>query len=144
MKNNCISVLDTYTNTDQTIITDSPIVFNTNRVRAGRSITHLPGSSSISLNCPGIYEVHFNGDAAESGTAGDITVQLFVNGVLQPGAEATEDSTATTDIVNMAFTTLVCVTPSICECGNSVSLTFVDTGVGAVFSNVEVVVEKIR
>jgi len=144
MNNDCTSILDTYTNTDQTITTGSPIVFNTNRVRAGRAITHPPGSTTISLNCPGIYDVHFNGDAAESGTAGDITVQLFVNGVLQPGAEATEDSTATTDIVNMAFETAVCVTPACFACGNSVSLTFVDTGVGAVFSNIEVVVIKVR
>lgn len=144
MSNECLSVFDAYTKTDQTIVTGSPLVFNTNRVRVGRSITHPAGSSTFSLNCPGVYEVHFNGDAAESGTAGDITVQLFVNGVLQPGAEATESSTAITDIANMDFTTLVCVTPNSFCCGNSVSLTFVDTGVGAVFSNVEVVIEKLR
>jgi len=144
MSNDYASILDTYTNTDQTIITGSPLAFNTNRARVGRAIKHSAGSSSISLNCPGLYKVHFNGDAAESGTAGDITVQLFVNGVLQPGAEATEDSTAITDIVNMAFATTVCVTPACFSCGTSVSLTFVDTGVGAVFSNVEVVVEKVR
>ena len=144
MYNDCTSFLDTYTNTSQTITTGSPLVFNTNRIRAGRSISHQAGSSTINLNKPGIYEIHFNGDAAESGTAGDITVQLYVNGILQPGSEATEDSTATTDIVNMAFDTAVCVTPNFCTCGNSVSLTFVDTGVGAVFSNSEVVIERIR
>lgn len=144
MNNDCKGIFDAYTNTDQTITTGSPLVFNINRARAGRAITHPAGSSVFSLNCPGLYKVNFNGDAAESGTAGDIMIQLFVNGVLQPGAEATEDSTATTDIVNMAFGTTVCVTPACFSCGNSVSLTFVDTGVGAVFSNAEVVIEKIR
>lgn len=144
MSNERTSVFDAYTNTDQTIVTGSPLVFNTNRARAGRAICHPAGSTTFSLNCPGLYEVHFNGDAAESGTAGDITVQLFVNGVLQPGAEATETSSAITDTINMGFTTLVCVTPNSFCCGNSVSLTFVDTGVGAVFSNVEVVIEKLR
>lgn len=136
-------MLDTYTNSTQTITTDSPIAFNINRVMTGCTVTHSAGSTSISLNKPGIYMVHFNGDAAESGTAGDITVQLFVNGVLYPGAEATEDSTATTDIVNLDFETLVRVTPQFCQCGNNVTLTFVDTGVGAVFSNVEVVITKV-
>jgi len=144
MYNDCTSFLDTYTNTSQTITTGSPLVFNTNRIRAGRSISHQAGSSSINLNKPGIYEIHFNGDAAESGTAGNITVQLYVNGVLQPASEATEDSTATTNTVNLAFDTAVCVTPNCCTCGNSVSLTFVDTGVGAVFSNAEVVIERKR
>jgi len=144
MNNKCLGIFDAYTNGDQTVITNAPLVFNTNRTRVGRSITHQAGSSTFGLNCPGIYKVDFNGDAAESGTAGDITVQLYVNGVIQPGAEATEDSTATTDIVNMAFGTTVCVPPSCFTCGNSVSLTFVDTGVGAVFSNAEVVIEQLR
>jgi len=142
--NDCTNILDTYTNTDQTIATGFPLAFNTNKARAGRCITHSPGSTAINLNCPGLYTVHFNGDAAESGTAGVITVRLFVNGVLDPSGEASEDSTATTDIVNMDFETTVCVTPACFTCGNSVSLTFVDTGVGAVFSNVEVVVIKVR
>lgn len=136
-------MLDTYTNSDQTIVTGAPLAFNTNRILTGCTATHAAGSASISLNKPGIYMVHFNGDAAESGTAGDITVQLFVNGVLYPGAEATETSSAITDIANLDFETLVRVTKDCCTCGNSVSLTFVDTGVGAVFSNVEVVVTKL-
>jgi len=136
-------MLDTYTNTDQTLITGAPLVFNTNRILTGCTVTHSAGTTSINLNKPGIYIVHFNADAAESGTAGVITVQLFVNGLLYPAAEASEDSTATTDIVNMDFETAVCVTREHCACGNSVSLTFVDTGVGAVFSNVEVVITKI-
>lgn len=144
MYNNCTSILDTYTNTDQTVITGGTILFNTNRNRAGCSICHPAGSASIDLTRPGLYLVHFNGDAAESGTAGDITVQLFVNGVLLPGAEATEDSTAITDIVNLDFETTVRVRPDCGPCGNvNTSLTFVDTGVGAVFSNVEVVVTRI-
>lgn len=136
-------MLDTYSNTSQTVTTDSPIVFNINRVLTGCTVTHSAGSTSISLNKPGIYMIHFNGDAAEGGTAGDITVQLFVNGVLYPGAEATANSLLITDIVNLDFETLVVVSPQFCNCGNSVTLTFIDTGVDAVFSNVEVIVTKI-
>lgn len=136
-------MLDTYTNSSQTIATGSPVLFNTNRIMTGCTATHCAGSASIELNKPGIYMIHFNGDAAESGTAGNITVQLFVNGVLYPAAEATVNSTATTDIDNMSFETLVRVRKDFCDCGNSVDLTFVDTGVGAVFSNVEVVVTKV-
>lgn len=136
-------MLDVYSNTPQTIITDGIIIFNTNRVQTGCTATHAAGTGAISLNKSGFYLVHFNGDAAESGTAGDITVQLLKNGVLVPAAEATEDSTATTDIVNLTFETIVKVTPECLSCGNTVSLTFVDTGVGAVFSNVEVVVTKL-
>lgn len=138
-----IIMLDTYTNTPQTIAADGILIFNINRVQTGCTATHAPGTGAISLNKPGFYIVHFNGDAAESGTAGNITVQLFRNGVLVPAAEATETSSATTDIANMSFETIVKVTPDCLSCGNSISLTFENTGVGAVFSNVEVVVTKL-
>lgn len=136
-------MLDTYSNSDQTVATDGIIIFNTNRVQTGCTATHAAGTGSISLNKPGFYLVHFNGDAAESGVAGDITVQLFKNGILVPGAEATEDSTAVTDIANLSFEAIIRVTPDCLSCGTSVSLTFVDTGVAAAFSNVEVVVTKL-
>jgi len=137
-------MLDTYTNTDQTLTTGETLAFNNNRILTGCTVTHSAGSAGIDLNKPGIYMVHFNGDAAESGVAGDITVQLFVDGVLYPGAEATATSGAITTIVNLDFETLVRVRPDCGPCGNPITtITFVDTGVGAVFSNAEVVVTKI-
>lgn len=136
-------MLDTYTNTNQTIATGAPLAFNVNRVLTGCTATHTAGSTAANLNKPGIYMVHFNGDAAVSEAAGAITVQLFVDGVLYPGAEATHTSSATTDIVNLSFEALVKVKKDCCECGNNVTLTFIDTGTGAVFSNVEVIVTKL-
>lgn len=136
-------MLDMYTNTDQTVTTGSPLEYNTNRILTGCTATHSVGSAAVNLNKPGIYIVHFNADAAENGTAGDITIQLFNNGVLVPGAEATETSSALTDIVNLDFETAVRVTKDCCQCGNAVSLTFVNTGVDAVVSNTEVVVTKV-
>ena len=133
-------MLDTYTNTAQTVAADGIILLNNNRIKTGCSVTHAAGSGAISLNEKGVYLVHFNADAAESTTAGNITVQLFINGMLYPGAEATADSTATTDIVNLDFETAICVKN--CKCCDTDTLTFVNIGVAAVFSNVEVVVTK--
>lgn len=135
-------MLDTYTNTDQTLAVNEPLAFNINRIASGCSIRHSAGSTTVNICKPGKYVILFNCDAAESTTAGDITVQMFKNSVLVPAAEATETSSALTDIVNMDFHTAIKVTPCDVECGNRVSLTFLNTGVAATFSNTELVVYK--
>lgn len=138
-------MLFTYTNTSQTVVANASLVFNNNSIKTGNTVTHSPNTNSISLNCPGIYMVSFNSDAVESGTAGNITVQLYGNNVLIPGAESTSFSGTTTSIVNPSFTTLVRVTPNCCANNGNVPyvLTFVNTGVGATFTNAAVTVTKV-
>ena len=138
-------MLFTFSNTSQTLVTDQLLTFNNNTIQTGCTATHAAGSSSISLNKAGYYMVSFNADGVESGTAGNITIQLQGNGTAIAGAETTAESATATDVVNLSFTTLVQVCPNCC--GNQVNtpftLTFANTGVGATFTNAAVTVTKV-
>lgn len=138
-------MLYTYTNTSQTVVTGGSIVFNTNAIQTGCTATHTTNTNAVSLNKPGIYMVSFNSDAVESGTAGNITVQVYGNGTLIPSVESTAFSGTTTSVVNPNFTALIRVTPNCCASTGNVPyvLTFVNTGVGATYTNAAVTVTKV-
>lgn len=139
-------MLYTYTNSSQTVVTGGTVVLNNNGVLCGCSATHSTNTNSISLNKPGIYQVTFNSDAVESGTAGNITVQLYGNGAIVPGAESTTFSGTATSVVNPSFTALVKVNCNCCANTTNVPyvLTFVNTGVGATYTNAAVTVVKVK
>lgn len=138
-------MLYTYSTTAQTLSADEKIIFNTNAIQTGCTATHISGTSEIKLNKCGYYMIHFNADGANQGTAGNIVVQMYGNGVLVPSAEATNYSSATTDIENIGFTVLVQVEPNKCCNTSNVPyvLTFVNTGVETQFTNVAVTVTKV-
>lgn len=103
-------------------------------------------SDSVVLGQQGIYEVSVNATFTGN-TAGDVTIQLFENGEEITGALATETiTTPTTEVRSIAFSYLVLVDKA-CVCGTygtiAKSLSLVNTGVGATFTNVGVVITKI-
>lgn len=89
-----------YTTNSQTIEAAAPISFTTVGLRKDRTATQST-ESTVQLNCPGIYEVSFNGTASATGI-----VQLYLNGEAIPGAIANG--------VSLAFATLVKVNPNCC------------------------------
>lgn len=137
-------MVNSYTNTSQSITANGLIPFAINDVLTGCTVLHSAGSTSFALNKPGFYFVSFTGTGAISGaTAGSITVNLLKNGTALPGATATQTSASTTDIRTVNFSKIVQVLPSCCAVNNSVTLTFQNAGLGATFSNVNVAITKI-
>jgi hypothetical protein len=135
-------MISSYTITNQTVDTDVTLAFNINKIKTGCTVTHAEGTPTFSLNKPGYYFISF--DASAAGTAaGDVVVQMYENGVPVADAITTMNSTAATDIGNLSFTTIVQVRPSCCAINNESKLTFVNTGVEAVFSNVNLVITKL-
>ena len=137
------SVLNAYTNQNQTLTTGQSLIFNNINLLNGCSIDFIAGSGSIELEKSGVYLVTVDAIAVESGTVGDVTIQLQKNGVNVNGATASENSTADTDIVNLSFSTLVRVLPSCASIDNTTVLTILNTGVGATFSNVNINIIKL-
>lgn len=134
------STLDAYTQAAQTVEQNGLISFD-NAKRTGCSIEFVPGSTQINLSA-GLYLIIFSAYGAESGTSGDITVQLNNNGVQVPGAISSVNSAATTDLEPLSFSKIICVAPS-CACvKNNAVLSFVNSGVGATFNNV--IVDVVR
>ena len=76
-------------------------------------------------------------------TQGAITVQLQNNGTAVPGALSSDTSASTTDVRNLSFTKVIRVNPSCCAVNNQANLTFVNTGLGAIYTNANVVITKL-
>ena len=136
----------------QTVLANSTINLGTPVYRkyCKRTCQGLPTfdatSTGITLNGQGIY--HITATFVGAGTAaGDLTIQMYENGEIVTGATSTETITT----VNTEQRTLVIdyyvKVDSACILGNwSVSpktLTFINDGVGATFSNVVVNIEKV-
>lgn len=137
------SLLSAYTITNQTLTTGQTIAFNNANVLNGCSIDFNAGSSAIQLRKPGVYLVTVDASVAESGTAGIITMQLQRNGTNVNGAKSSIDSTTAGDVNGMSFNTIVKVLPSCCSVDNTTTLTVLNTGVGAVYSNANITIVKL-
>ena len=133
-------MINSYTSTSQTILTNALINFNINAVKTGCTVTHAEGTPTFSLNRPGLYYVAFNADALPT-AAGDLVAQLRSNNELVPGAIATTTGT-TTSTENLSFSRIIQVKPSCCSIDNSVNLSVINSGDGATYSNANIVITK--
>lgn len=134
-------MINSYTSTSQTVLTNALINFNINAVKTGCTVTHAEGTPTFSLNRPGLYYVAFNADALPT-AAGDLVAQLRSNNELVPGAIATTTGT-TTSTESLSFSRIIQVKPSCCSIDNSVNLTVINSGVGATYSNANIVITKL-
>lgn len=139
----CKSVLDTYTLTDVTVATNGLLPLEQNYLLAGCAIVHFPGSTTITLQEPGLYLVNFDAEGSTAGGTGGFTTQLYNNGVAVPGATSTSGATSTTDIETIGFSKVIQVKPSCCAIDNTANLTFVNTGADSIYTSITVNVVKL-
>lgn len=139
--NNRVSTMEGYAIAPQTLATGAVIEYSTFK-ETGGALEDI-GSTGIKINKSGLYYVSFDVSATVSATAGNITVQLIKDGAPVPYVVATESSTATTDVVNLGFSTVVEVLGS-CGCVvNKPTFTVENTGVGAILYNANFKVVKL-
>ena len=136
-------MISSYNSAEQAVATGGLLAFTTNRITTGCTVTHAEGTTSFQLNKPGYYYVSFNGIAAPTTAAGNVTVQLLSNAVAVPGAIATFSSTATTDLGNLSFATIIKVLPSCCAIDNTTTLTLANSGVDSTYTNVNINITKL-
>ena len=134
-------MINSYNVTTQDVAVNGLLTFTTDRILTG--CTAIRDGQTFQLNKPGYYYVTFNADGEATTDVGDITVALFDNGVAVPGATATTTVAATGTTENLAFATIIKVLPSCCAVDNKGALTFVNTGVAATFTNVNVNITKL-
>nr|DAR00490.1 MAG TPA: hypothetical protein [Caudoviricetes sp.] len=135
-------MLEAYS-TNQTILTSGILPFNSTSVAKGCTAT-LNGVSTIELNKAGVYEVVLNVSGLPS-EAGNITINLMKDNVLQSGNNINIPTVVTTQGVSANMTALIKVTTNnSCKCNSSpVSLQFINSGVGLTSANLNVVVTKL-
>lgn len=103
-------------------------------------------SNSVSLQKSGIYQVTITA-IVSAPTAGDVTLQLYENGVAIPGAIATETiTTATTEFHTLTIDHFILVDND-CVLGQATtlakSLSLVNVGVGSTITNVVIDIVKV-
>lgn len=109
-------------------------------LKKGCSVVNT-GTRTLQFNKPGIYRVDVSAVAtSETAVTGEIEIQLMINGVLKPGATSAETVASTTAQHAFGFSTLVVVP---CTCQTPLIAVVQNTGVDAVFDNIDVVVTKI-
>ena len=134
-------MISSYNTTSQAIATNGLLNFTTDRILTGCTATR--DGQTFQLNKPGYYYVTFNAVAAATTTVGELTVELYNNGVAVPGAEASYTTTTAGDNANYAFSTIIRVPPSCCVVNNTARLTVVNTGVDATYTNVNINITKL-
>lgn len=101
-------------------------------------------STGVTIGYSGIYHVHAT-FTASAPAAGDITVQMLVNGAVVDGAEATETiTTPDTEFRTFAidYYVLANSTTPFIFLPSAISVSFQNTGIDATFTNVVVNIEK--
>ena len=135
-------MISTYNSNIQTVEVGSAYVFDTNRVVTGCTVGHTPGSTTFNLTKPGYYYVTFN-TTFTTAAAGDAVVELRNNGTAVPGATGSETVTTIGDSKSISFSTIVKVLPSCAVVDNTVTLTFVATGIELEASTAAVSITKL-
>lgn len=135
-------MLEAYS-TNQTVLANGIIPFNSVSLVKGKSAV-LNGVSTIELNNCGVYEIAFDIGALPSAD-GDITINMLKNGVIQPQSLLSIPTSVTTSGVHGTITTLVQVprNNNACCCSSPTTIQFVNSGVGIIEAQINVVVTKI-
>ena len=136
------SALDAVTIAEQefTAADGGVLEFNQNNVWTGKSIFHT-GGANVRLLKAGLYLVTVGADILAT-AAGDVTLQLFNNGVAVPGAQATITAAAA-DTEHVSFEALVHVPFSCCGYNTNTGNLTVGIDAAATVTNAHIVVAKL-
>ena len=126
-------------NTSSQNVTPNGIIGLGSVIRRFGPNLHLSGNA-IQIEGAGYYDIDASITVAPT-TAGNVTISVYKDNVLIPGATATETAAEANDPVNLSITALV---REQCPCCDGASnLTFVLTGTASAISNIAVVVQKL-
>lgn len=127
-----------------TVAENASVPLNNTVLIKGTS-SQLQGASTIQLNKCGIYQVAVSAVAIGS-DAGEISLQMRKDGVLQPQAITAVTAADSTSLNPMSFVTLVQVPQNNCPnciCSAPTTIDFVNTGIETEYSTFDVVVTRI-
>lgn len=135
----CKSLINVATTTSSSVVANATLPLTTIVRRRGNDV-NLSGNSIAITDCGSNYYLVSVTATFTAPVAGIVTLNLQQNGANVVGATAsTTITTATTEVRSLSFTTIIRTFNA-----NAIdSLTVVNTGVGATFSNIDVVVEKL-
>lgn len=87
-----------------------PLIFNTNQVQAGTSITHTAGTGVFSIVRPGIYQILYSVTATDAAAHKTVTVELQNTGVSIPGSRTSRSTPMSTGTASLSASIILNVT----------------------------------
>lgn len=119
---------------DQTVAANAPIAIN----KVYSSGISDFGVNSFTISEAGFYLINFSASGAPA-AAGDVSVQLYLNGSAQDAYVATATSTGATDSVNVDVNAIIRVDPTVCKfVDNSVTVSLVNVGAATIYSSASI------
>lgn len=137
------SLLNAYSNATQTVNANGKVTFDSVNVSNGCSIDFDAGTSTATLQKPGVYMVTVDASVSDNGTQGTIGLQINRNGTGINGATSKTTTTASANLYPLSVTTLVKVLPSCCAIDNTTTVSVSNIGLGAIYSNVNLTIIKL-
>src|SRR5699024_254775 len=102
------SYLSAVNEAEQTVTTNNPVLFATDRLSSGSSYLHTAGTSSFTHACPGVYLVEYNANVAvATGTNVAVSMALLSGGAVIPGSESASTVGATGQLESLSAATIV-------------------------------------
>lgn len=129
---------------DITVEAEQAIPFNSVTIEKNNDVTQQ-GLATFLFKKKGLYELTFDASAAITGSsAGTVEFSLFKNGVLQQQAVTQTNSSSTTDIEAIGFTTYVQVDCDDSPCCNRTQTTIQikNTGLSVLMSQAHITIKK--
>lgn len=107
-----VSLLSAYSTPVQNGTDGSPLIFDKTGLSYGSDISHTPGSTTFTINNPGVYAVAFQGSFSPSDGSTfpqSVGVSLTQNGTVVPGATSQYIFHTSAQTAALAFSTPVAV-----------------------------------
>lgn len=122
------SYLSAVNEAEQTVTSNSSVLFATDRLSSGNCIQHTAGTSAFTLACPGVYLVEYNANVAvATGTNVAVSMALLSGGAVIPGSESASTVGATGQLESLSAATIVTV-----PCGTTGNISLSNTSAGSV------------
>ena len=136
-------MIETYSK-NITVPTNTAIPFNNVALVKGCT-AQKQSPTTVQFNKAGVYEVIVSA-SANAEAAGDISIQLQKDNVVQPQTISTVTAADTATLYTLGFTTLVQVSHNNCNCNCAISpvtIQVINTGQEATFDTIDMVITKI-
>ena len=122
------SYLSAVNEAQQTVSSNNPILFATDRLASGNCIQHTAGTSTFTLNCPGVYLVDYNANVSVgSGSDVAVSMALLSGGAVVPGSESADTIASTSQNGSLSASTIITV-----PCGTTGNISLSNTSAGEV------------
>ena len=141
----CVSCLEAYS-INKTVSANTPVPLDIRSIEKGEFASgNNNGTANIIFNKCGLYRVTVTASAV-AGEAGDVSVQLYQDGVAIPNALSTVTAADTTNSRTISIEKLIQVSKnnvSCCPCSSPSTVSVMNVGVEATFDPINVTVVKI-